>query len=159
MIQNPTHRLPAIMSLRDSLSVKFKQTILGIGALRIFNLNFQLLRLRFMRTHARERRPNPGMLAKINRALARHAPWFPNFLLSPISSFPPLPRYNPNQLTTDSTDTIWIKFKRRMSWFPNFLLSRFRLFPPSLRSFNLNFQPQLALRLSSVDCRCSCWLV
>ena len=74
VIQNPTHRLPAIMSLRDSLSVKFKQTILGIGALQIFNLNSQLLRLRFMRTHARERRPNPGMLAKINRALARHAP-------------------------------------------------------------------------------------
>lgn len=70
VIQNPTHRLPAIMSLRDSLSVKFKQTILGIGALRIFHLNFQLLRLRFMRTHGRERRPNPGMLAKINRALA-----------------------------------------------------------------------------------------
>ena len=26
-----------------------------------------------MRTHARERRPNPGMLANINRALARTA--------------------------------------------------------------------------------------
>jgi hypothetical protein len=39
-----------------------------------FNLNSQLLRLRFMRTHARERRPNPGILAKINRALAPVAP-------------------------------------------------------------------------------------
>ncbi len=50
-----------------------------------------------MRTHARERRPNPGMLAKINRALARHAPWFPDFLLSPISSFPTIaPLFNLN---------------------------------------------------------------
>ncbi len=32
VIQNPTHRLPAIMSLRDSLSVKlkFKDTIPGM---------------------------------------------------------------------------------------------------------------------------------
>ena len=64
VIQNPTHRLPAIMSLRASLSVKFKQTILGIGALQIFNLNYQL-------------------------KLARHAPWFPNFLLSQFHIFPP----------------------------------------------------------------------
>jgi hypothetical protein len=108
--QNPTHRLPAIMSLRDSLSVKFKQTILGIGALRIFNLNFQLLRLRFMRTHARERRPNPGMLAKINRALARFAPWFPDFFTFPISSFPA----SALRMSPRSSLSLKLKFKHKI---------------------------------------------
>ena len=74
--------------------------------------------------------------------------WFPDFLLSSFHLFPPLPWFpilppilipsvvknasvDLTNLTTDCTDTIWIKFKRPMLgfpifYFPDFIFSRHR---------------------------------
>ena len=151
-VGDKSHSSAARMSLRSSLIVKlkFKSANPGSVCIRNFNLNFQLLRLRFMRTHARERRPNPGMLAKINRALARHAPWFPNFLLSQFHLFLRCLGTIRTNLTTDFTDTISIKDKSLIPGFPIFSFPHF-IFSRHRPDLQLKLKLPTSTRVSRVN--------